>query len=110
MKQYAIVFHNDNAPMREFLQGAHVRFIHSDHMTLSEWQFEPDTDLPEHAHPHEQITKVISGIFELTVDSEIIRLRDGSAVIIPPNAVHSGKAITQCHMIDAFYPVREDYR
>jgi quercetin dioxygenase-like cupin family protein len=110
LNQDPIFFHDDDMPMREFLKGAHVRFIHSDHMTFSEWRFEPDTDLPEHTHPHEQITKVISGIFELTVDSEIIRLHDGSAVIVPPNAVHSGKAITQCHMVDAFYPVREDYR
>jgi quercetin dioxygenase-like cupin family protein len=66
--------------------------------------------LPEHAHPHEQVTNVIEGVFDLTVEAETTRLRAGSAVLIPPNANHSGKSVTACRIIDVFHPVREDYR
>jgi quercetin dioxygenase-like cupin family protein len=31
-------------------------------------------------------------------------------VIIPPHAVHSGKAMAKSRVIDVFYPIREDYR
>jgi quercetin dioxygenase-like cupin family protein len=36
-------------------------------------------------------------------------LGPGSVGIIPPNAVHSGRALTDCRILDVFSPVREDY-
>ena len=92
------------------VDGAQVRFVHSDSMTMAYWQFEPGTDLPEHSHPHEQISNVMGGSFELTIDGERLALEAGSVVVIPPNAIHSGRAITGCYVIDVFHPVREDYR
>jgi quercetin dioxygenase-like cupin family protein len=92
------------------IPGAAARFVHSEHMTLAYWDFDADVPLPEHAHPHEQVTNVIEGVFDLTVDGETTRLRPGSVVLIPPNATHSGRSITACRIIDVFHPVREDYR
>ena len=104
------IFHNETLEMTEFLKGADARFVHSESMTLAEWRFQANVDLPEHSHSNEQITKLISGQFELTINGEKVLLTAGSSVIIPPNAVHSGKAITDCHIIDVFTPVREDYK
>ena len=95
---------------RKLIPGATVRFVHSDHMTLAYWEFEADTPLPEHAHPHEQVTNVITGTFELNTAGQIHRLEAGSVALIPPGVRHSARAITACHIIDVFYPVREDYR
>jgi quercetin dioxygenase-like cupin family protein len=53
---------------------------------------------------------MIEGKFELTVDAEAKILTPGAVVIVPPNVPHSGKAITDCRIIDVFHPVREDYR
>ena len=53
---------------RELLPGTEARFVHSDRMTVAEWRFDPNIDLPEHSHPHDQITTIIEGEFELTVD------------------------------------------
>jgi quercetin dioxygenase-like cupin family protein len=95
---------------RTLVPGAEVRFVHSDHVTLAYWKFEADAPFPDHAHPHEQVMNLIEGVFELTVDGETARLQAGSVVVIPPNAHHSGRAITVCRIIDVFHPVREDYR
>jgi quercetin dioxygenase-like cupin family protein len=95
---------------KELFKGAQARFIHSENMTLACWQFDQGAELPEHSHPHEQITNVMGGSFELTIDGEIFELEAGSVVIIPPDAVHSGRARTGCYVMDVFYPVREDYR
>jgi quercetin dioxygenase-like cupin family protein len=92
------------------IPGAEVRFVHGEHMTLAYWTFDADAPFPEHAHPHEQVVNVIEGVFELTVEGETARLQAGSVVVIPPNASHSGKAITASRIIDVFHPVREDYR
>ncbi len=90
--------------------GFKVRFVHSATMTFAHWNIEAGALLPEHSHPHEQVANVIQGEFELTINGETRRLGPGSVGIIPSNAVHSGRAVTRCHIIDAFYPIREDYR
>jgi quercetin dioxygenase-like cupin family protein len=56
------------------------------------------------------VTNVIEGVFDLTIERETVRLESGSVVIIPPNAVHHGRSVTKCRIIDVFHPVREDYR
>ncbi len=95
---------------RHLLPGTEVRLVHSDTMTLASWVFEPGIDLPEHSHPHEQITTVIEGQFELTIDGETSRLQAGEVAIIASGAIHSGRSVTRCRVLDAFHPVREDLR
>ena len=90
--------------------GYHVHFIHSANMTFAHWSIEAGAALPEHSHPHEQVANIIEGEFELTIDGETRRLGPKTVAIIPSGAIHSGKAITDCRIIDAFYPIREDYR
>jgi len=63
-----------------------------------------------HAHPHEQITNVLEGQFELTIAGEVHTAGPGTAIIIPGGVRHSGKALSDCRLLDVFYPVREEYR
>lgn len=46
----------------------------------------------------------------MTVGGETRTMRPRSVVTIPANAEHSVNALTDCYVIDAFYPVRDDYR
>ena len=100
----------DDVEQKELIPGTRVRFVHSDRMTVAHWHFDPSIDLPVHSHPHDQITTVLEGEFELTVDSVPEVLTAGHYRVIPPDAVHSGRSITACKIIDVFSPVREDYR
>ncbi len=95
---------------REIFPGFKVHFVHSANMTFAHWTIKAGALLPEHAHRHEQVVNMIQGEFELTLSGETRRLGPGCVAIIPSNALHSGKAITDCRIIDAFYPIREDYR
>jgi quercetin dioxygenase-like cupin family protein len=83
---------------------------HSEHVTMAYWTVTAGATLPQHAHPHEQITSVLEGEFEMTIGGETKKLTAGHAAVIPGNVTHSAKALTACRIIDAFYPVREDYR
>ncbi|MBI5303293.1 MAG: cupin domain-containing protein [Chloroflexi bacterium] len=94
----------------EIVPGFHGRFVHSANMTLSSWQIDAGAILPEHAHPHEQISIVLEGEFTFTLVGETRTVRPGSVIVIPANVKHSGKAITPCRFMDVFYPAREDYR
>jgi quercetin dioxygenase-like cupin family protein len=95
---------------RELVPGFFVRFVHSEHMTFAHWRIQRDAELPLHSHPHEQVVNVLEGEIRLTVEGDQVRLTPGVVLVVPPNAPHSGVALTECRILDVFYPVREDYR
>ena len=95
---------------KEIVPGYFVRFVHSENMTIAYWNIKAGSSLPSHSHPHEQICSVIAGEFELTVDGTPHLLKADNVFIIPSGIPHSGNAISDCKIIDTFYPVREDYR
>jgi len=95
---------------KEIVPGYRAKFVHSENMTLAYWDVDPGAALPEHSHPHEQIANVLEGRFELTVDGEPLVLEPGMVAVIPGGVPHSGKALTPCRLLDAFYPLREDYK
>jgi quercetin dioxygenase-like cupin family protein len=97
-------------PAPELFPGWHGKVIHSERMTFVRWSVPAGAVLPNHSHPHEQLAHLISGEFDLTIDGETRRIRSGSVAVIPPNAQHSGIAITACEFTDSFCPIREDYR
>ena len=95
---------------REIVPGYRAKFVHSEDMTLAYWDVDPGAELPEHSHPHQQIANVLEGKFKLTVDGESRILEPGMVAVIPGGVPHSGKAITSCQLLDAFYPCRDDYK
>ena len=52
----------------------------------------------------------MEGEFELTVGGESRVIKAGDVVVIPGNTPHSGKAVTDCRILDVFHPVRDDYK
>lgn len=99
-----------NAPPTEVMPGFRGKFLHGDNMTTVFWEIDEGSVLPEHSHVHEQIATVLKGKFELVIDGQAKVLEPGMTAIIPSNAVHSGKAITDCEINDVFSPVRDDYK
>ena len=103
-------FNLKNLKEIEIFPGYFARIIHSENMTIAYFRVIAGFAVPEHSHPHEQICRVVEGDFELTVEGKKIKMDESSVVIIPSNARHSAKAITNCKVIDTFHPVREDYK
>jgi len=99
----------DRLKAHPLVPGGQARFIHSEHISQAYWTFEPGAVLAEHSHPHEQIVNLLEGKLEFRLDGEVLVLEPGEAVICPPHAVHSGKALTAVRVLDVFYPVREDF-
>jgi quercetin dioxygenase-like cupin family protein len=96
---------------RQLFGGAiQGRYAHTDGMTLGAVELAPDTDVPMHTHPHEQITYVLEGEFDFTVGSETQLLVPGSVALIPGGVPHGGRTRTFCRVVDVFAPARDDYR
>ena len=95
---------------REMVPGFRARFVHTEHMTLSYWHIRAGAALPEHAHPHEQVTNLLEGAFSMTVNGETRTITPGDIVVIPSQILHSGRAETDCVILDVFSPPRDDYR
>ncbi|MEA1981058.1 MAG: cupin domain-containing protein [candidate division Zixibacteria bacterium] len=106
-----MTFYNlDNIEERELIPGFRVKMIHTKNMTMAYWKIRAGSILPEHSHVHEQVTNIIKGELELSIDGVKRVLIPGHPAVIPSEVLHEGKAITDCEVIDIFYPIREDYK
>ena len=94
----------------EVIEGFKARFIHSESMTMVFWDVESGASIPIHSHPHEQLSQVTEGEFEMVMNGNTFVLKPGSILVIPSNAKHGGKALTKCKITDIFSPTREDYK
>lgn len=100
----------ENIPGREFIPGFTGRFVHGQQSTLSFVNIQKGSRLPEHRHVHEQITFIQEGELEMVIGGETFLFKAGSVHVIPSNVPHSAYALTDCKVIDAFAPCREDYK
>ncbi|HOI81577.1 MAG: cupin domain-containing protein [Thermovirgaceae bacterium] len=95
---------------KEVVKGVHGKFVHSPHMTMAWWHIEEGAMLPEHSHEHEQVVNVIEGTLEISSGGKKWTLGPGSVLAIPSGVPHLARGVTECRVIDAFYPAREDYK
>ncbi|MFX1512108.1 MAG: cupin domain-containing protein [Promethearchaeota archaeon] len=95
---------------KELVPGAKGKFIHTENMTFAYWSIQAGSVFPEHAHSHEQTVSIFSGTFELQIGEQTKAIVPGEVGMIPSNVKHGGTAITDCQILDVFYPVREDYK
>lgn len=77
--------------------------------TYSKVRIRKNAVLPEHKHPHLQITICLSGRFELVINGTRFILEEGSICEVPSNALHSGISLTDCEVLEIFYPIRQDF-
>lgn len=100
----------ENTAEKELIPGFQAKLIHTENLTIGYFSIKAGSVLPEHSHVHEQISNVLEGELEMTVHKETQILKTGMVMVIPSGAIHSGKALTDCLILDVFSPVREDYK
>jgi len=73
-------------------------------------ELEPNTAVPEHRHPHEQLGIVLTGGGRFRVDDEVREVRPGSTWNIAPNVPHEFIVGPEgAVVVDVFAPPREDW-
>ena len=110
MAEDPFIFSFNDIPVKEIAPGYMSKLIHTATNTINFIEVEAGRTVPEHRHIHEQVAFVFEGQFELTINGNPCVLDSGQYAVIPSNTLHSGRAVTNCRLIDIFSPVREDYR
>lgn len=104
-------FEKRDLPSVEMLPGIRRQAVWLSNVMVTYFAFEPGSVVPQHRHPHEQITIVTKGALRFTLDGETRILRSGDGVSIPSNVLHSAITLGEAtEAIDAWSPLREDYR
>jgi len=93
----------------DILPKIKVKFVHSKNMTFTYWKIQAGATFSDHSHTHEQVATMLEGEFEFKVGTEKRIMKQGDVAIVLPNVNHSGVALSDCKIIDVFYPTREDY-
>ncbi len=62
-----------------------------------------------HQHPHQQVSYVESGRFEVEIEGKKEILGKGDCFVVPGNAVHGVICLEEGVLIDTFSPMREDF-
>ena len=99
----------DKLKVTERLPGWRGRYFHSQHMTFAHYDFKRGASIHEHFHPQEEVYEVIQGELEMTVDGTTQIARAGLVAIVPGNARHSVKALTDGRAIIVDYPSRREF-
>lgn len=111
LEETVTYFRKQDMPATEMLPGVTRRSAYQDDVMITLIDLEPGAVVPLHQHPHQQITYVVSGAMAFDLDGEKRMLRAGDGVLVRPDVPHSGTAGDEpCQAVDAWHPVREDYR
>lgn len=105
-----VFYQFDDIEVKEIAPGFFSKLIHTDSNTINFIEVKAGCAVALHRHVHQQLSFVLEGVFEMTVEGEARKLDQGQYCIIPCNAEHGGTALTDCRLIDVFSPARDDYR
>jgi len=95
----------------EMLPGVTRQAVWLDNLMVTFVHLEEDGEVPEHSHPHEQITYVVEGTVRFTLDDEVRLLEAGEGACCPPDTPHRAVPVGgPAYVLDAWHPPREDYK
>jgi len=92
----------------ERLPGWYGRYFHSASMTFAHYDFKRGSSIHEHSHAPEEVYEVVEGELEVTIEGEAVIVRPGVVAIVPSNARHAVKALSDGRAIIVDYPLRRE--
>jgi quercetin dioxygenase-like cupin family protein len=79
-------------------------------MMICQFNLDSGVEIPEHAHPHEQVGYVVLGKIRITICGQSFELGQGDCYRALSEERHSAIALEASVVVDTFSPPREDYR
>jgi len=73
--------------------------VEGDRIIVALMRMKAGTGAVAHSHPNEQWIYVLEGTFEATIEGKKHTVKPGSAVFIPANAEHAGRATPEADVV-----------
>ena len=101
---------NDDVKLTDLGGGVSRKIRAYDENLMSvEVRFEKGAVGSMHTHPHTQISYVLEGKFEATINGETTVISKGDTYITPPDAPHGVVGLEAGALLDIFTPMRADF-
>jgi len=99
-----------NIPVEIPGEGIERQMVVGKRIMICRFRFAPLLVTPEHTHPHEQISMVISGRVRFFVEGTERIAVPGDVLHFPSNCLHGATMLDEeVVLIDIFTPIREDF-
>ena len=96
---------------RELAPGVNLRTMWGEKIMMSLVEIAPNSQVPMHAHPHEQAGMVLEEEFDFTIGGETTRMKQGDFYIIPGGVEHGLVSLDGwSSALDIFSPPPEEYK
>jgi quercetin dioxygenase-like cupin family protein len=82
---------------------------YTEELMMCEISFEKGACGYTHSHPHLQITYVVRGSFEFTIEGEKKIVKAGDSLFMPANSIHGTTALEEGMLVDVFSPMRKEF-
>ena len=97
-------------PVEHPAPGIERQMVVGEQMMICRFRFAPLLVTPEHTHPHEQMSLVVSGRVRFFVEGVERIALPGDVLHFPANCLHGATMMDEeVVLIDTFTPIREDF-
>jgi len=91
-------------------EGIERQMVVGQNLMICRFRFTPYLETPQHRHPHEQMSIVVSGRVRFFVEGEERICAPGDVLHFPSNCLHGATMMDEeVVLIDVFTPLREDF-
>ena len=97
-------------PVERVAEGIERQMIVGKSLMICRFRFAPFLVTPEHEHPHEQMSIIVSGRVRFFVEGIERIASPGEVLHFPPHCWHGATMMDEeVVLIDVFSPIREDF-
>lgn len=97
-------------PVEHPAEGIERQMVVGETIMIVRFRFVPFLATPQHRHPHEQMSMVISGRVRFFIEGEERIASPGDVLHFPSNCLHGATMMDEeVVLIDIFSPIREDF-
>ncbi|HPM73900.1 MAG TPA: cupin domain-containing protein [Spirochaetales bacterium] len=105
-----MVVKNLEVPAKALFDGASRKILaRGGGLMAVEARFAKGTSIDEHAHPHEQVSYVVSGRLVVTLGGREETLGPGDSFYAGPGMPHAVRFLEDSVVTDTFTPQRDDF-
>ena len=99
-----------SVPVEHVAEGIERQMVVGVNLMIIRFRFAPFLVTPEHDHPHEQMSIVVSGRVRFFIEGTERIASPGDILHFPPNCWHGATMMDEeVILIDIFTPLREDF-